>query len=190
MDHFYYLRHGQTTANAADKRSGGEDDVSLTSVGRKQIRRVARFIQSKNLKPGFIASGTLQRLFTTVEILNELLKLPVIQDPNFNERLLGSWNGLSHEETEEWLRSGSSPPGGEDEAVFRRRIITALKYTVLPRRSEKILLVSSRGVARIVSQYFRVTNFYPPKNGELLRIGPDLWESLYRYGEKREPGPY
>ena len=76
---------------------------------------------------------------------------PSAIEPAFAERRLGAWNLRSVAETEDALRQGVTPPGGEANQKFVERIGAALQAW-LPRLPEQPLLVGSKGVARVLRE--------------------------------------
>ena len=119
--------------------------------------------------PGVILVSPLSRTIETAEILNSGLDLEVRVDSSLIERRLGDWNGQSVEATQPPLAAGETPPGGESNAVFQSRVLCAFRglaslYAQWP------LIVSSRGVARILMEHagYEGAAFLP--NGAILRV--------------------
>ena len=74
----YFLRHG-----LADWPNWTENDDArpLTKKGKKQMRRVAKFLAVLMIEPEVILSSPLPRAFQTAEIVAEELDLDVTQEP-------------------------------------------------------------------------------------------------------------
>ncbi len=74
----YFLRHGE-----ADWPNWTESDDArpLTKKGKKQMRKVAKFLCDLMVDPDFILSSPLPRAFQTAEIAAEELDLDVTQEP-------------------------------------------------------------------------------------------------------------
>jgi probable phosphoglycerate mutase len=75
---------------------------------------------------------------------------PVEIDPLFNERRLGQWNNRPIAETEELLAAKVTPPGGEAEDDFTKRVSAAMD-NLRPHLDRRPLLVSSKGVGRVLN---------------------------------------
>lgn len=142
-------------------------DIPLTSNGENQIKKMASRIAAIGIS--LIVSSALIRTQRSALIISGLLAdIPVVTEPLFNERRLGAWNGLPHEETEALIRAGETPPGGESEAQFRQRIISAAA-SLREKMAHKILVVSSSGVSRILSAAPGGGTSRRLANGELIQ---------------------
>lgn len=93
MTTFYFIRHGQTTANALGLKQGTINDerTHLTAKGTAQARHLAAQFSLAGMDALFVSP--LDRTQETAAILNETAKLT----PQLDERLLeisyGSWDG-------------------------------------------------------------------------------------------------
>jgi probable phosphoglycerate mutase len=67
-----------------------------------------------------------------------------------NERRLGDWNRQPIVDTEEALKRGETPPGGEAESQFRSRISDAARF-IEAHLARSPLVVSSKGVGRVLN---------------------------------------
>ena len=146
---FYFIRHGETTANRDGVRSGGDADPVLTPLGQEQACKVLKFLRLTDLAPGLIITSPLQRTLETVRILNSNSRLDVLEEDGLKERRLGAWNGRSVDETQPLLTAGETPPGGESAPEFRDRILRVF-HKFVPLYPRWPLIVASRGIARIV----------------------------------------
>src|SRR5215203_2286283 len=70
----FFLRHGQ--ADWPDW-AGPDDDRPLTAKGKKQMKRVAKFLRAAKAQPARIISSPLPRAFQTAEIVAKLFGLQV-----------------------------------------------------------------------------------------------------------------
>lgn len=166
---FFFIRHGQTTANRDGVRSGAESDTRLTAFGREQARMAGLALRRLGVTPGVILVSPLSRTIETAEILNSGLDLEVRVNPGLIERRLGDWNGRSVEATQPPLAAGETPPGGESNAAFQSRVLDAFGglaslYAQWP------LIVSSRGVARILMEHAGHEGGAYLPNGAILRV--------------------
>jgi len=122
---FYYIRHGQTDWNAA-QRYQGQKDIPLNETGITQAHAAKDLM--RGLPITHVYSSTLQRARVTADIVNEGLNLPIIgmdglQECNFGvlEGQLRPTNSIS----EEW-RNGVTPDKAETYLDFTSRVFTAI----------------------------------------------------------------
>lgn len=175
---FFFLRHGQTVANRDGVRSGGESDTRLTELGRDQARRAGLALHRLGVTPSLILASPLSRTIETAALLNAQFGLEVRTEPGLMERRLGAWNGQSIEATQPPLAAGVTPPGGESNAAFQARVIAAFRALV-PLYARWPLIVSSRGVARIVLEHAGRSGAATLPNGAILSVtlaGPEDFE--------------
>jgi broad specificity phosphatase PhoE len=98
----YFSRHGETEANLA-KRFSGKKNTPLTARGREQAHEIGQVLKRElGVRPAlaFVASP-LQRARTTMEIVREVLELPLegyAVDPRIQEIDLGQWDQLTDNE--------------------------------------------------------------------------------------------
>lgn len=165
---FFFIRHGQTVANRDGVRSGGESDTHLTELGREQARTAGLTLHRLGVAPSLILTSPLSRTIDTAEMLNERFGLEIRTVPGLTERRLGAWNGRSIEATQPLLVAGETPPGGEANAVFKARVLAALRG-LAPHYASWPLIVSSRGVARILLEHAGLMHATSLPNGAILR---------------------
>lgn len=166
----YFVRHGVTEPNFKGLRCGGDLDVPLMDIGCDQAYLLAKQIQRMNLGVGVILAGSLTRTRQTASIISGVLgNVPVEVEPLLNERHLGEWNNQSITRTEEQLKSGATPPGGESEEQFERRVCDALER-VRPHLGRVPLIVSSKGVGRILNSLLGGDGRMQVGNGEVVEF--------------------
>ncbi|MDD9982950.1 MAG: histidine phosphatase family protein [Gammaproteobacteria bacterium] len=165
---FFFIRHGQTVANRDGVRSGGESDTHLTVLGREQARTAGLTLHRLGAAPSLILTSPLSRTIDTAEILNERFGLEIRTVSGLTERRLGAWNGRSIEATQPLLAAGETPPGGETNAVFKARVLAAFRG-LAPHYASWPLIVSSRGVARILLEHAGLVDATSLPNGAILR---------------------
>ncbi len=166
---FYFMRHGQTVANAANISSGGDRDPQLTDFGCDQAISAARVLRRLETGPSLIVASPLRRATETALLIGEHLSLPLKILPSFTERKLGDWNDQCSQLTNNLLISGKTPPGGESRSDFAARINEAYQ-DLLPLCTQWPLLVSSRGVARVLLERVNCKNAAHYPNGVIARI--------------------
>ena len=165
----FFLRHGQTAANRDGVRSGGENDTHLTELGRAQVRMAGRILRGLGVTPGLILCSPLSRTIETAHLINARLGLEIRIEAGLLERRLGAWNGRSVEETQVPLAAGETPPGGESNARFEARVLAAFRG-LAPLYARCPLIVSSRGVARILMEQAGRGDAATLANGAILRV--------------------
>jgi probable phosphoglycerate mutase len=136
----YYIRHGETSWNAAGRLQGAQD-IPLNDLGRQQAVHAggiladlfARHDRDKARLP--FVSSPLGRARTTMDLVRETLGLPVdgyALDDRLREIGYGRWEGstlkemqaqdpelFAQRQTEKWTMS---PPGGETYAQVQVRM--------------------------------------------------------------------
>jgi probable phosphoglycerate mutase len=167
---FYFVRHGVTEVNFKGLRCGGDLDVPLMDVGCDQAYLLAKQIHRMELGIGIIVAGSLIRTRQTASIISGVLgNIPVEIEPLINERHLGQWNNRPIHETEEALKNNEPPPGGEAEEVFESRVSRALDR-LRPYHDRRPLLVSSKGVGRVMNQLLGGEGRMQVGNGEVVEF--------------------
>jgi 2,3-bisphosphoglycerate-dependent phosphoglycerate mutase len=165
---FYFVRHGATDFNVRGVRCGGDVDIPLVALGCDQAYRVGTQVAKLELGIEHIVTSSLIRARQTALIISGVLGgLPIDSEPLLNERCLGTWNGRPIAENEHLLQQGTTPPGGESEAQFTDRITSALEK-LRAYFGRKFLVVSSRGVGRIVNTLLGGEGRLGVANGEVV----------------------
>jgi probable phosphoglycerate mutase len=166
----YFVRHGVTEPNFRGFRCGGDLDIPLMDIGCDQAYLLAKQIEKMNLRIGVIVTGSLIRTRQTASIISGVLaNVPVEVEPLFNERRLGQWNNRPIAETEELLKAKVTPPGGESEEDFAKRLATALDH-LRPMLDRRPLLVSSKGVGRVLNGLLGGQDRMQVGNGEIVEF--------------------
>jgi len=166
----YFVRHGVTEPNFRGFRCGGDLDLPLMDIGCDQAYLLAKQIEKMNLRIGVIITGSLIRTRQTASIISAVLgNVPVEIDPLFNERRLGQWNNRPIAETEELLAAKVTPPGGEAEEEFTHRISAAMD-NLRPHFDRRPLLVSSKGVGRVMNALLGGQGRMQVGNGEIVEF--------------------
>lgn len=147
-----FVRHGATAPNLAGLRCGGDLDVALTDIGRRQAAQTGLRIRELGLPVGLIVTSDLRRTRETAAIIGRMFdEAEVLIEPAFSERRLGAWNLRTIAETETALAQGKTPPGGESSQQFFDRIEGAVE-ALAPRLRQRPVLVASKGVARVLRE--------------------------------------
>ncbi|MGZ5036960.1 MAG: histidine phosphatase family protein [Usitatibacter sp.] len=166
----FFVRHGITEPNFRGFRCGGDSDLPMMDIGCDQAYLLAKQIEKMNLRVGVIVAGSLIRTRQTASIISGVLgTVPIEIEPLLNERKLGQWNNRPIAETEELLKQGVTPPGGESEEQFTARVALALEH-LRPYLDRRPLLVSSKGVGRILNAILGGTERMAVANGEIVEF--------------------
>lgn len=167
----FFVRHGVTEPNFRGYRCGGDLDLPLMDIGCDQAYLLAKQIEKMNLRVGVIIAGTLIRTRQTASIISGVLaNVPIELDPLFNERRLGQWNNRPIAETEELLKARATPPGGESEDDFHKRVEQGLE-NLRPHLDRRPLIVSSKGVGRVLNDLLGGDGRMQVGNGEIVEFG-------------------
>lgn len=122
---FYMIRHGESVANLGQYASG-HVDVELTEKGVAQAYAAQKIVETLELKPSVIVHSHLQRARNTAKIINENLKLPMVEDAAIAEQCYGDWEGQPWTMTRQPIRDGIDPPNGERHTDFYERVRGAI----------------------------------------------------------------
>jgi len=178
----FFVRHGITEPNFRGFRCGGDLDLPMMDIGCDQAYLLAKQIEKMNLRIGVIIAGSLIRTRQTASIISGVLgTVPVEVEPLLNERRLGQWNKRPIADTEEMLKQGVTPPGGESEEQFKARVALAFDH-LRPYLERRPLLVSSKGVGRMLNAILGGTDRMAVANGEIVEfeVAPNAGEPSLR----------
>jgi probable phosphoglycerate mutase len=178
----HFVRHGATAANLVGLRCGGDLDLPLTDIGRQQAQQVGRVLLRGHRPVSHIVTSDLQRTRETAMLIAGVIgsahALPtLVVEPAFAERRLGDWNLTPTADTEAAMRAGLVPPGGESNEVFHDRIVDALDR-IRPLMADSVLVVGSKGVARVLGELSGMPGRVALDNGVLchFELGPRFHE--------------
>lgn len=155
------IRHGETDFNR-ENRYQGSSDQALNETGVLQAQEAG-----KKLQPSLIditISSPLKRARQTAETINILLKKPLVLMPDFRERALGVFEGLTREEAQAkypklWEQNitrhfDKGPTGGESVGDLAKRVFAGLERIKKDYPDKNILLVTHGMVAKVIEHYF------------------------------------
>ena len=153
----YLVRHGETTANAANTLQG-QSDVPLNEKGLQQAEQVGARLRKKHFDA--ILSSDLSRAAVTARVIAG--GRPVEHTPLLREWDLGKWVGLSWEQVAEafpeeaaMFKSGDPDAlvsGGESRREFHARAAKILQWLCEEYKGKEVLCVSHGGVIRAIFQ--------------------------------------
>lgn len=169
--HFYMIRHGQTEANQREVMAGSTDSP-LTSLGREQAKSVQKIVSELEIKPKVIVHSDLSRARDTASIINEVLGVPMHEEPDIAEIHSGDWEGKPWAECESLLDGWPTPPNGETFDEFCARLRKSKKLH-LEQHDGPVLLVCHGGVFRGLGGIYGLNTPGVFKNCHLHEFQPD-----------------
>lgn len=155
MDHFYFVRHGETIWNVENKICGATD-IALTPKGHEQAVETGRKIVEQGIKADVILTSPLVRAYDTAKHISEITGIPVEIEPKLIEQNFGIYestprDGAEFHEAKKDLASRFVT--GESMLQLAQRIYNILDEI---KAGDKVcILVAHNGIVRIVESYFR-----------------------------------
>lgn len=185
----YVVRHGQSGFNAG--MSMTNYDSSLTSIGKKQARKIAN--EFRNVEFTAIFSSGLKRSFETAEIINEGRSLHVTKEPSTNERSIYIYAqniGIEDSELEEKLANKFKDIEESKKMDFKYtndmesaregaiRLLNLIKKASRKHKSKNILIVSHGNLMRSLLTYLGFASYDELPTGSIENVGYFILESL------------
>ena len=108
MDHFYFVRHGETVWNVENKICGATD-IELTERGHQQAIETGRKILDMGIHADIILTSPLVRAKETARHISEITGIPMEVEPRVIEQNFGIWESTPrdgkefHEAKKIWL---------------------------------------------------------------------------------------
>ena len=180
MNHFYFVRHGETVWNVENKICGATD-IELTEKGHEQAILTGKKILELGIKADMILTSPLVRAAVTARHISEITGIPVKVEPRLIEQNFGKYestarNGAEFHEAKKHMASRYET--GESMLHLAQRIYNLLDDI---KAGDKIyILVAHNGIVRMVESYFREMS-----NEEFSSFGIDNCE-VKRYEFKEE----
>lgn len=192
------MRHGSSEYNLQGRYQGSLD-VKLSSEGRQQVLGSLSRIQDLGIQ--LVVSSPLVRARECARIISSSLQCPLMIIPEFSERDMGVFEGLSRLEVAQRYpsllsvhESGCmkwSPPGGESLLQVAERLGTGLRRLNV-RRQVPTLLVTHGTVCKLLYWLFGTSSFqdlrcYSVPNGHLAvynRCGMPSWNAASHRGAR------
>jgi probable phosphoglycerate mutase len=140
---FYFIRHGETDWNLNNMFQGGTD-IPLNETGRAQARNAVAALEGKSITR--IVASPLIRAYTTAELINQQLRVPLYVADGLKERSLGVFEGTVKDRSviENGFNHHAPIEKGECVDTFQTRIATALHDILDPEHTT--LIVAHGGV--------------------------------------------
>ncbi len=155
MDHFYFVRHGETVWNVENKICGATD-IELTKRGHDQAIEAGIKILEMNIKAHKILSSPLVRASETARNISEITGIPMVIEPRLIEQNFGRYestprDGAEFHEAKKDLASRFGT--GESMLQVAHRIYGLLDD--IKAGDKEYILVAHNGLVRIIESYFR-----------------------------------
>lgn len=161
---FYFLRHGESTANR-DEVVAGQIDVPLTELGLDQAEAAAALMEGLAL--GSIYASTLGRAIATARSFATSRGLTIRTLPGLGER---GWGSLENRPLAERVGGPEAePPGAEPWPAFVARTWQALGEIDGP---APILIAAHSGTLRALRQGLGIDDGAKGNNAEPLIFRP------------------
>ena len=168
MGHIYFVRHGQSLWNVANKICGATD-IDLTEKGHEQAIETGKIIKEGEYRIDEILCSPLLRAANTAKHISEIIGVPCRVEMALKEQNFGKYEGTPRDNEEfkaakqEFINDYE---GGESMARMCQRIYNLLDR--LKNDDKTYLLVAHNGIARIIKSYFNNMT-----NAEFAAFGVD-----------------
>ncbi|WP_026512262.1 histidine phosphatase family protein [Butyrivibrio sp. LC3010] len=155
MNHFYFVRHGETVWNVENKICGATD-IELTEKGHDQAIEAGRKILEMGVTADLIITSPLIRAKETARHISEVTRIPMKIEPRLIEQNFGRYestprDGAEFHEAKKDLASRFGT--GESMLQVAHRIYGLLDD--IKESDKEYILVAHNGLARIIESYFR-----------------------------------
>lgn len=147
VDHFYFLRHGQTGRNAS--RIFQAVDEPLSELGMQQAARAAERLAGEPIRT--IVASDSRRAFDTAHAVAERLRVVPMPREDLRERHFGALIGTSSVDLD-WA---CSPEGGETLQQFVDRKRVALSFALA--QPAPVLVVAHGGTLYVLTALLGVS---------------------------------
>ena len=154
MGHLYFIRHGQTVWNVANKICGATD-IELTDLGRQQAAETGKLIKERGIEADEIIYSPLIRAKDTALIISDICGIPAREEIRLKEQNFGKYestprNGAEFQEAKKSFINHFE--SGETMLHLAQRIYNLLDE--LSKDDKIYLLVAHNGIVRCVNSYF------------------------------------
>jgi broad specificity phosphatase PhoE len=168
---FYFVRHGQTDANANSLMCGGDWDIALNSVGLLQAKNLSEKIESLTPKIELICISPMIRTQETARNINLKAGLPTLTVEGLREWRVGDWEKRPWQDVPNPFNTTEDPTNGESREVFENRVSKTINEE-LNKHSETILFVSHGAFAHALFTVMGVDQLQI-SNCEIYKVYPE-----------------
>lgn len=174
MKTVYFVRHGESEANANGLMAGREYESPLTENGKQQAKKAGQYLKGKGIE--LIMVSPMERAKQTAEEIAKELgldKSKIVESELVIERAYGSYSGRDYS-----IFKRDAEAGQIDESQLEtpedlyNRVKEAFKWLAV--RPEKVILVVSHGATgrmfRLVDQKIPHSDFHTIKRFENAEI--------------------
>lgn len=154
MAELYFVRHGESLWNVANKICGATD-IALTEKGHEQAVKTGQKILELGIKADEILYSPLIRAKDTALHIAEVTGIPAREEVRLIEQNFGKYEGTPRhgEEFEAAKREfANSYEGGESMLKLAQRIYNLLDEIKVSDKT--YILVAHNGIARVLNSYF------------------------------------
>ena len=155
MDHFYFVRHGETVWNVENKICGATD-IALTAKGHEQAIETGKKILEEGIKADVILTSPLSRAYDTAKHIADITGIPLEVEPRLIEQNFGIYestprDGIVFHEAKKDMASRFTT--GESMLQLAQRIYNLIDD--IKAGDRVCILVAHNGIVRMVESYFR-----------------------------------
>ena len=173
MSKLYFVRHGESEWNAADKIYG-RTDISLTKRGHEQAVETGKKIVADGIKADEILYSPLLRAADTAKHISEMTGIPAHMEPRLIEQNFGKYestvrNGEEFQKAKQQFITRYD--GGESMLHLAQRIYNLLDEIKEESNHKTYILVAHNGISRVIQSYF-----YEMTNEEYATFGVENCE--------------
>ncbi len=166
----YFIRHGETHQNKSGLITG-QLDIPLNEEGIQQIYDATNKIPDDFT---LIYSSDFIRCKQTTDILNKKLHATVVYDARLRERSFGTLEGTPIDNMDQKLREldrnqeyDYRPYGGECVDQVKHRFFAWLENVKTNHSQDKILVVTSGGIIRLLYRMMNEETYSKILNGSI-----------------------
>ena len=156
MSKLYFVRHGESEWNVADKICG-RTDIPLTKRGHEQAVETGKKIVADGIKADEILYSPLLRAADTAKHISEMTGIPAHMEPRLIEQNFGKYESTARN-GEEFQKAKQQfitrYDGGESMLHLAQRIYNLLDE-LKEQQDKTYILVAHNGIARVVQSYFK-----------------------------------
>ena len=168
MSKLYFVRHGESEWNVADKICG-RTDIPLTKRGHEQAVETGKKIVADGIKADEILYSPLLRAADTAKHISEMTGIPAHMEPRLIEQNFGKYestprNGEEFQKAKQQFVTRYD--GGESMLHLAQRIYNLLDEIREESDHKTYILVAHNGISRVIQSYF-----YEMTNEEYATFG-------------------